>query len=110
MGCRTLSAESFEASPAAARQPRARYVEAQCAEGLFGSPGVPGELPLSQRRSDQAGLEERIKHLAETRVRYGYSRIRVLLRRERWDVNAKHIYRLYEGLGARAALRASPPA
>ncbi|MEO1398632.1 MAG: IS3 family transposase, partial [Pseudomonadota bacterium] len=44
---------------------------------------------------EQADLKTRIKEIAETRVRYGYRRIHVLLRREGWKVNAKRIYRLY---------------
>ena len=36
------------------------------------------------RRAEQAGLKKRIKEIAETRVRYGYRRIYVLLRREGW--------------------------
>ena len=47
----------------------------------------------------QANLEKRIKEIAETRVRYGYRRIHVLLRREGWPVNAKRVYRLYRELG-----------
>lgn len=39
------------------------------------------------RRPDQASLEMRIKDLAATRVRYGYRRIHVLLRREGWQIN-----------------------
>ena len=34
------------------------------------------------RRTDQAAVERRIKEIAETRVHYGYRRVRVLLRRE----------------------------
>lgn len=34
-----------------------------------------------------ADLKKRMKEIAETRVRYGYRRIHVLLRREGWDVN-----------------------
>ena len=41
------------------------------------------------RRAGQAQLTERIKEIAATRVRYGYRRIHVLLRREGWRVNAK---------------------
>jgi putative transposase len=48
---------------------------------------------------DQADLKKRIKEIAETRVRYGYRRIHVLLRREGWHVNAKRIYRLYKEMG-----------
>ena len=51
------------------------------------------------RRRSQAALIQRIKEIAETRVRYGYRRIHVLLRREGWEVNAKRVYRLYKELG-----------
>ncbi len=49
-------------------------------------------------------LRERIKELAQTRVRYGYRRIHVLLRREGWAINPKRTARLYrlEGLSLRA--------
>ena len=57
----------------------------------------------ASRRPAQAVLSKRIREIAETRVRYGYRRIHVLLRREGWQVNAKRIYRLYteEGLQLR---------
>src|SRR5438552_5152705 len=42
---------------------------------------------------------KRIKEIAETRVRYGYRRIHVLLRREGWPVNAKRVCRLYREMG-----------
>lgn len=48
---------------------------------------------------DQAALKARMKEIAATRVRFGYRRIHVLLRREGWPVNAKRIYRLYKELG-----------
>lgn len=50
----------------------------------------------------------RIRELASNRVRYGYRRIAVLLRREGWKVNTKRVYRLYrqEGLQVRTAKRA----
>ena len=51
------------------------------------------------RRSSQAGLKKRIQEIAATRVRYGYGRIHVLLRREGWRVNAKRVYRLYVEIG-----------
>ena len=55
------------------------------------------------RRPSQAGLRKRIREIAETRVRYGYRRIHVLLEREGWQVNHKRVYRLcvQEGLQIR---------
>ncbi len=50
-------------------------------------------------RSDQAALRLRIHDLARTRVRYGYYRIYILLRREGWAVDHKRIYRLYREVG-----------
>jgi len=48
------------------------------------------------RRPEQAALRKRIREIAETRTRYGYRRIHVLLRREGWPINAKRVYRLYK--------------
>jgi putative transposase len=58
----------------------------------------------TSRRDPQTALRMRLKELAVARVRYGYRRLHVLLRREGWSVNAKRIYRLYseEGLSIRA--------
>jgi putative transposase len=72
-------------------------------------------------RNDQAMLRGRIRELAAARVRYGYLRIYILLRREGWKINHKRVYRLYrqEGLSMRhkrprrhvmAAHRAARPA
>jgi putative transposase len=45
----------------------------------------------------------RIKEMAAARVRYGYFRIYILLRRQGWTVNHKRVYRLYreDGLSMR---------
>ena len=51
------------------------------------------------RRGDQAVLSKRVREIAQTRVRYGYRRIHVLLRREGWRVNAKRVYRIYREQG-----------
>ena len=55
------------------------------------------------RRDPQTELRLRLRDLAASRVRYGYRRLHVLLRREGWPVNAKRIWRLYseEGLSIR---------
>lgn len=56
---------------------------------------------------DQTALRLRLRDLAVTRVRYGYRRLHILLRREGWRVNHKRVYRLYreEGLGIRVKRR-----
>lgn len=55
-------------------------------------------------RGEQVALRMRINEIARIRVRYGYKRIYVLLRREGWTVNHKRVYRIYceEGLNLRA--------
>ena len=54
----------------------------------------------------------RLRELAASRVRYGYRRLTVLLKREGWNVNAKRVYRLYteEGLLVRTNSGRSWPA
>ena len=49
----------------------------------------------------------RLREVAAARVRFGYRRLTVLLRRDGWRVNAKRIYRLYteEGLMVRTKHR-----
>ncbi len=41
----------------------------------------------------------RIKEIANTRVHYGYRRVHVMLKRERWQDNVKRAYRLYQEQG-----------
>ncbi len=43
------------------------------------------------RRSDCAALRQRLCELALARPRYGYVRLYILLRRERWIVNKKKV-------------------
>lgn len=59
------------------------------------------------RRRDQAAMEQRIEDICQTRVRFGYRRLQVLLRREGWEINAKKTYRIYKELGMQ--LRNKPP-
>jgi putative transposase len=56
-----------------------------------------------QKIEDRA-IRKRIREIAETRVRYGFWRIHVLLRREGWKDNHKRTYRIYreEGLNLRS--------
>ncbi|HTF99600.1 MAG TPA: IS3 family transposase [Nitrospirota bacterium] len=62
-------------------------------------------------RDEQAALRMRIKEIAAVRVRYGYKRIHVLLRREGWQINHKRVHRIYceEGLNLRAKHRKKRP-
>lgn len=53
------------------------------------------------KRDDQTVLRMRIREIAATRVRYGYQRIHVLLRREGWKVNHKCVFYREEGLSLR---------
>jgi putative transposase len=75
---------------------------------------VAGLIPVEwmtlrylHHRDPQEALRVRLRELAGSRVRYGYRRLTVLLRREGWEVNAKRIYRLYieEGLIVRTKKR-----
>jgi putative transposase len=65
-------------------------------------------MPIStfryeSRQEPRTALRLRIREIAQTRVRYGYRKIRVLLNREGWKVGKKLVYRLYkeEGLTLR---------
>ena len=51
------------------------------------------------RRPDQVSLEARIREICQTRVRYGYRRVHVMLQREGWNTNIKKTHRIYNELG-----------
>jgi putative transposase len=59
------------------------------------------------RRAPELELRARLRALAVERVRWGYRRLHVLLRREGVAVNVKRVYRLYreEGLAVRRRKR-----
>jgi putative transposase len=46
-------------------------------------------------KDPQEPLRMKLRDLAGSRVRYGYRRLSILLRREGWKVNHKRVYRLY---------------
>ena len=65
-------------------------------------------IPVSTFRyqstqESRTALRLRIREIARVRIRYGYRKIRVLLKREGWNVGKKLVYRLYceEGLALR---------
>lgn len=76
-------------------------------EGLCGHRLRYLYLHYKSRRTDQAAVERRIKEIAETRVRYGYRRVHVLLRREGRLINMNKTRRFYNELGLQ--LRNKPP-
>ena len=77
------------------------------AEGLAQATSFHRSSQRYRRRSDpQIELRMRLKELAAVRVRYGYRRLHILLRRQGWPVNPKRTHRLYreEGLAIRSKL------
>lgn len=48
---------------------------------------------------DRSALKIRLKDLATTRVRFGYQRLTIMLKREGWKVGKKLVYRLYREMG-----------
>jgi putative transposase len=74
---------------------QAHDLSQQHATGLI--PVDPATLRYEHHRDPQDALRVRLRELAGSRVRYGYRRLTVMLKREGWEVNAKRIYRLYTG-------------
>jgi len=64
-------------------------------------------LVYGSRRPPQDALRQRLRELAASRVRFGYRRLTVILRREGWRMNPKRVYRLYseDGLTVRTKMR-----
>jgi len=67
---------------------------------------IDRSLSYKSRRGDQIALQQRIKEICETRVRLGYRRVHVLLRREGWMINEKRVRRLYNESGLRLGVAA----
>ena len=51
------------------------------------------------RRPGQAALEQRIKEICQTRIRYGYRRVHVLPGCEGWSLGQNKTRRIYRELG-----------
>lgn len=58
----------------------------------------PKTYRYKSRRPDQAPLEQRFREVCQTRVRFGYRRVHVLLQREGWELNMKKTRRVYNEL------------
>jgi hypothetical protein len=61
--------------------------------GLVGL--APKTYRYRSRRPDDAGLRHRLRELALERLRFGYRRLLILLRREGLTLNHKRLFRLY---------------
>ena len=48
------------------------------------------------RKDPRLELRSRMREIIQTRVRYGYRRVHVLLKREGWRVGRSQIFRLYQ--------------
>lgn len=59
----------------------------------------PRTRRYKSRRPGQAALEQRIREIRQTRARFCYRRVHVLLGREGWEINAKKTHRIYRELG-----------
>ena len=97
-------------------KPRARRILAEWAQTAYrlsqrrAARLIPVRLETLRSQSirdRQDALRQRLRELAAVRVRFGYRRLTVWLKREGWPVNAKRIYRLYgdEGLTVRTTPR-----
>jgi len=60
---------------------------------------VRGTYRYQSYREPWTELRMRIREIAQSRVRYGYRKIRVLLNREGWNVGKHLVYRLYKEEG-----------
>jgi putative transposase len=49
----------------------------------------------ASRKDPRTALRARMREIAASRIRYGYRRIQVLLRREGWTAGKNLVYRLY---------------
>ena len=93
---------------ASQRRSAVRYLQKRYAVNERRGCRVTGSARSAHRyesvRPSQDALRRRIRELAESRVRYGYRRIHILLRREGLQINKKRVHRLYceEGLQLRA--------
>ena len=50
-------------------------------------------------RDPRAAVRQRMNEIVATRIRYGYRRVHVMLKREGWQVGRSVVYRLYREAG-----------
>jgi len=83
-------------------QMQRQAVEEMRSEAGFGATRLrAGEVPSATAGIDAKGRRPafagRLRELAATRRRFGYRRLKILLKREGFAVNHKRVYRLYVG-------------
>ena len=49
----------------------------------------------SSVKDPQVTLRQRMREISQIRIRYGYRRVHVMLKREGWRVSRNRVYRLY---------------
>ncbi|WP_108912954.1 IS3 family transposase [Deinococcus ficus] len=54
---------------------------------------------VPHRAQNEPVIVQRMTEIAQTRIRYGYRRIHILMQREGWQINHKRLYRLYRQAG-----------
>ncbi len=97
---------TYDVSERRAEEPKVptmRSIDGRAPEGCSAMGFGRSSHRYRSRRDPQVALRMRLRDLAAVRVRYGYRRLHVLLRREGWSLNHKKAYRLYaeEGLSIR---------
>jgi putative transposase len=111
----SLDGTSCRRSCKTAVKPRQRRALGQWTQAVFALSGrrAAGLVKITRktlvyrsRRPPQDGLRMRLREVAASRVRFGYRRLTVILRRKGWRVNPKRVYRLKEdGLSVRTKVR-----
>jgi putative transposase len=56
---------------------------------------TPPSVYYRSRKDPMTVLRQRLRELAQARVRFGYRRFRVLLMREGWEVGKERFYRVF---------------
>jgi putative transposase len=58
-------------------------------------------------RDPRLAIRQRMREITQTRIRYGYRRVHIMLKRDGWSIGRNAVYRLYREDGL--ALRSERP-
>ena len=67
----------------------------------------PSSLRYENQREPLTMLRQRMRELAQARVRFGYRRLLVMMGREGWEIGKQRFYRVYTRGRARATAEAA---